>query len=101
MTLEFACITNLNIPMVNSAKFAVDGREVTIDRTYTDYVYDPDTGRMAMRWKECYIWNGEFEDFDITPDFADRAVFKEFEIEDDYDTPEDYEIVCLKCTADF
>ena len=90
MHVEFKCSSNAKTPWINTAIFMVDGEEVVIDRDTTEWVYDAKSKVVSMNWSDVYIWDGEDENYDIPVAFMEKAVFKEFDIEDD--APENYEI---------
>lgn len=90
MNMSFSFIANEAIPYINTAVFVIDGDEITIDRDRTLYTYNPEAGEMVMDWIDCYVWNGEIQNFDIPDGFEERAILKELEIEDD--APLNYEI---------
>lgn len=98
MYVEFKCLSNTKTPWINTAIFMVDGKEVVIDRGTTEWVYDAESRVLSMNWSDVYIWDGEDENYDIPVDLMKKAVFKEFDIEDD--APENYEIKCIACWID-
>ena len=98
MTISFECITNTDMPWINTATFFTNYGEVTIDRDRTEYGYNPIAGVLSMDWKRPYIWNGEEPNYNIPEDFAVHAILKELEIEDD--APAGYELKCIHCYID-
>ena len=95
MTISFECITNTDMPWINTATFLTNRGEFTIDRNQTEYTYDSTTGLMSMIWKDIYIWDGDEPNYNIPDDFFEYAVLKELEVEDD--APAGYEIRCIHC----
>lgn len=95
MTISFECITNTDMPWINTATFFTNRGELIIDRNRTEYTYDPITGLMSMDWKDVYIWDGHEPNYNIPDDFFDHAILKELEVEDD--APTNYEIKCIHC----
>ncbi|WP_027431965.1 hypothetical protein [Lachnospira multipara] len=95
MTISFECITNTDMPWINTATFLTNRGEFTNDRNQTEYTYDSTTRLMSMIWKEVYIWNGDEPNYNIPDDFFKHAVLKELEVEDD--APAGYEIRCIHC----
>ena len=95
MTISFECITNTDMPWINTAIFFTNRGELVIDRDRTEYNYDPITGLMSMDWRNVYIWDGHEPNYNIPDDFFDHAILKELEVEDD--APTNYEIKCIHC----
>ena len=99
MTLTITAITNHDTPYLNTLTLLMnDENKVVIDRTKTEYSYDPVTGFMTMDWVDLYIWDGETENFDIPDDLFENAVIARIEIEDD--APAGYTFTPLSCTKD-
>lgn len=65
-----------------------DGRTVTVDRDETEFTVD--NGNVSMQWNNCYIWDGEQAEYNITEEMFEGARVKEIEVEDDAD--EEYDI---------
>jgi len=95
MTISFECITNTDMPWINTATFLTNRGELTIDRDQTEYTYDSTTGLMSMIWKDIYILDGDEPNYNIPDDFFEHAILKELEVEDD--APAGYEIRCIHC----
>ena len=98
LMISFECISNTDVPWINTAKFITDKGEITIDRNHTEYGYNPVTRTLLMHWKLPYIWDGEEANYDIPEDFFEHAVLKELEVEDD--APAGYEIKCIHCCVE-
>ena len=89
MNLEIRCIVShvLPEPMINMAIFETsDGSPVCIDRDQTEYIYNG--YELNMRWRNCYIWDGNKELY--LESCPKNIVFREFDIEDE--APELYRI---------
>ena len=103
MELLFIVKTNSEVPMINTAKFFLPGiGEVVMDREETEYICDEigdGVYRMFMRWRGCYIWDGENElpPKDVLPKDAELK-FIEFDLEDEAD--EDYFVTLQSCVCE-
>jgi len=100
--IAFKCRTNLNICMINTAKFILpNGTVLTVDRTDTEYTAE--NGLLNMTWKNCYLWAindccifGDYLAYlDMPRDMNDllKGTKVEFEIEDD--APLNYKVDCI------
>jgi len=91
MRLILNCISSVPTPLVNTAIFLTkDNKEVIIDRDETEYwnEYNKETGtyKVRMLWKNCYIWNGEDENYNISKKFINNLdSLVELELEEDCD----------------
>lgn len=86
MRIEFDCLTNADVPFVNTAVFRTSRGDVTIDRVGTYYTYDPEEKQLDMQWCGCYVWDGTNEDFDKAKQISDEIIsLVRLEVDDDAD----------------
>ncbi len=86
MRIEFDCLTNADVPFVNTAVFRTSRGDITIDRVSTYYTYDPEEHQLEMEWRGCYVWNGNNEDFDMAERISDDIeALAYLELDDDAD----------------
>lgn len=83
-TIDFMAMTNKNYCAINTAVFRnADGGEIVFDRDET--IYTINNGVLEMRWNSIYAWNGDEQDYSVTPEDLDGLKFVRFELEDDVD----------------
>lgn len=92
MRFEAVCNVTLDECMINGAIFEKDGKELFLDRDTT--YFDVGGGILDMEWRDCYLWDGDGADYDITPEMFDGAKFKRFDIEDD--APAGYDVTMIE-----
>lgn len=105
MTILFKFKTKGPAPSINTAVFLYNDVEVTIDRETTYYstkqigsAFDKDGVALecSMKWYDIYALSHGISDHNIPEDFADKAKFECFHIEDL--TSEYYPIYDVECT---
>ena len=83
MKIAFDCVNTDDQIWVNNVTFELsDGREVIVDRGTTEWWTDNE-GVCHMTWSDCYIWNGEDENYDIYSDDFRDAKLIDVDVEDD------------------
>jgi len=100
MRIEFTVKTNMKknaTPMINTLHIRQNDNEdddIVIDRNTTEWTHPDENGIMSMLWRECYLWDGE-DELDIPEDVADKIKLPNiaFEVEDDAEEDEFYEIL--------
>lgn len=91
-TCNYSCDEELMHPYINIAVFELDGNAFIIDRDETWFTINRENHILKMDWLDVYIWNGEYENYNIPEEFADKAILKGLEIEAAEDVPISYTI---------